>query len=207
MLKIVLLVTFGVLLVVCIILLRDRFTAKPTQEIVDQSLYERKVLTEIVETGYTISLYGVSNYRTDVNQLDPALYNKTSFVRVTNTSDSPIVITHPSGSTIGWAFKASSIVDANNPHIEAELPSHPIDAAAVSTTNATIAPGSYFDVKGDPHHITHAISFIQRSSVPITEVLITYSINFSIEQAGETTKVSKTMAAPMTITLRNNTLL
>jgi hypothetical protein len=176
----------------------------PTMDTTITPNYERQLLSEIIETGYTVSLYGVTDYQVDIKNGDPSLYNKTSFIRVTNTSDEPIILSHQSGSIVGWAFRATSIVDAADATNQAFIPSHPIDANAISSTSATIAPGAYFDIKGNPHHITYALNFIRHSPTPVKTVLITYQTVFSLEKSGEKINVTKTFTAPMSITLTNN---
>jgi hypothetical protein len=165
----------------------------------------RTVIAEVIKPNYTITLMGVTDYTTDIQNGDPGLYNKTTFARITNTSNENVNLTHKSGSVAGWAFRADSIVDATNPEVIAELPSHPIDSTQMSTTSATILPGNYFDIKGDPHHITHAIGFIRRQASPVKTVLITYAVSFTLENKGELTEVYEKISVPMNINLLNDT--
>jgi hypothetical protein len=176
-----------------------------------------KMTQEVVATaagpGYRLDVLA-----SPVLCVDPSmaqdLWPYAAVLRVTNTGDAPVEVTHQAGATAGFSFRAQRVSEPRDPADGDDYDSGPVDLDAGQTVTASIAPGAFATLTGDATYILGPIDLaregLRPSGVPVgrderfdRSFRVAFLADFKLSAAGRTVSVSETMPAMLRVIVRD----
>jgi hypothetical protein len=174
---------------------------------------EQAVVSVVVGNGYRLEILA-----SPVLCVDPSvaqdLWPFAGVLRVINTGQALITLTHHTGETGGFSFRGDRVAEPHDPADAAPYDTGPIDFAAGGQVRAVIAPQGFAEVIGDPSYILTAISLAQSGLRPGGQPVgpqeqrdrvfrIEFMADVTLETAAGTVAVQETMPAMLRVIVRD----
>jgi hypothetical protein len=184
---------------------------------------ETRMFSDCKMTQEVVATAAGPGYRLDVLAspvlcVDPSvaqdLWPYAAVLRVTNTGDAAVEVTHQAGATASFSFRAQRVSEPRDPADGDDYDPGPIDFDAGQTVTAAIAPGAFATLTGDATYILGPIDLaregLRPSGVPVgrderfdRSFRVAFLADFKLSAAGRTVTVSETMPAMLRVIVRD----
>jgi hypothetical protein len=184
---------------------------------------ERMMFSDCKMTQEVVATAAGPGYRLDVLAspvlcIDPSvaqdLWPYAAVLRVTNTGDAPVEVTHQAGATAGFSFRAERVSEPRDPADGDDYDPGPVDFDAGRTVTLAIAPGAFATLTGDATYILGPIDLaregLRPSGVPVgpeerfdRSFRVAFLADFKLSAGGRTVTVTETLPAMLRIILRD----
>jgi hypothetical protein len=176
-----------------------------------------KMTQEIVATA-TGAGYRLDVVASPVLCVDPSvaqdLWPYAATLRVTNTGAAPVEITHKTGETAAFSFRAQRVSEPRDPADGDDYEFGPIDFDAGQTVMAVVAPGDFAALTGDASYILAAIDLarqgVRPSGAPVgpeerfdRSFRVEFLADFRLSAGGNAVNVQETLPAMLRVIVRD----